>query len=370
MNPLPFQPDAGARRSRRSCGSLLLAAHLVLPALRAGSAGVPLGPVGEPLRAPARVAVDAAGRLWVADVAAGEVLAIDLSQRTATRHGGLARPLGLAVDSAGRVYVGEAATGRVRVFGPDWSELAPLGAGAGEFQLPGHLAVEETDGRVTVHVSDGAAHVVKSYVDGALVRTLGGPGAGAADGQFNFPAGLWVSPAHELFVVDQNNHRVQVFGPDGAWRRSFPISDGGLGDRAQGLAGDGQGRLFVADTFQGFVRVFTESGQETGTAGDYGDRMGALRSPAGVAWLGGERLAVASLNTGRVELFSLGGGPRIWIQSAAGGHLVLHWDGALYELRWAPSLAGPWEPVAAEGIHTVTPDPARRAAFYRLERRP
>lgn len=328
-----------------------------------------LGPLPHPLRAPARVAVDGAGHLYVADAGAGKVVVFDLAtRRPISEQDGLAQPLGVAVDGAGHVYVGEAGTGQVTVFDADWNEVSVLGAGPGEFKLPGYIAVDEADGTVIVHVSDGAANVVKSYVDGVLVRTLGGPAAGGGEGEFNFPAGLWVSPTGNLFVADQNNHRVQVFDRTASLLRTFSIDGGGSGGRVQGICGDAKGRLFVADTFQGFVRVFDGTGRFLGHVGEYGSRPGHLRSPAGVAVDANGQLSVASLNTGRVELFGLDQAPTLAAATAPDGKLILTWNAVDQTLETAPSVTGPWSAVqAASSPYVVTPDPDAPAAFFRLQ---
>ncbi|RME90763.1 MAG: hypothetical protein D6766_12805 [Verrucomicrobia bacterium] len=366
---LPGLMNRNRYRSMAWIGALAAGVGMAVaggPALPQATA---LGPLPHPFRAPARLATDAAGRLYVADAGAGKLLVFDLAtRRVVAGKDGLSQPLGVAVDSAGRVYVGEAGPGRVTVFDLDWRKLGVLGAGSGEFQLPNYIAVDEDGGTVTVHVSDSAAHVVKSYVDGVLVRTLGGPAAGSDEGEFDFPAGLWVSPGGELHVVDQNNHRIQVFDRAGSLVRVFRIDADGLGGRVQGICGDAHGRLFVADTFQGFVRVFDATGRFLGHVGEYGTRPGHLRSPAGVAVdAAGQQLTVASLNTARVELFGLDQAPMLTVAPTSDGRLVLTWNAVDQTLETAPEVTGPWAPLAgATSPYEVEPDPSKPAAFFRL----
>lgn len=51
-------------------------------------------------------------------------------------------------------------------------------------------------------------------------------GTGELDGRFWAPAGLARIRGDRLVVVDQGNHRAQIFAPDGTWRSTFTLSGG------------------------------------------------------------------------------------------------------------------------------------------------
>jgi len=263
--------------------------------------------LGVNLRAPTRVATDKSGNVYVVDSAGGRVLVMDAFNRVVSEVTGFRTPLGIAVDDVGNIYLGEAGNGSVSVFGPQWNLLQQLGQGVNEFMMPGHITVDSDAGTVTVYVSDAMAHEIKAYQNGTLVNRFGHFGSGA--GGFNFPAGLWMSPAGEMFVVDQNNDRVQVFNRAGVFQRAFTLAPpdfgGGRSGRAQGIVGDSLGRIYVADTFQDNVKVFDAQGVFLSEFSGYGEAAGGLRSPAGLALDAAGRLYVASPNNGRVEVFGL-----------------------------------------------------------------
>ena len=265
-----------------------------------------LGALSQSLQGPVRVAVDADGRIYVSDRSAGQVLVFDAFGRPVSSKPGLAGPLAIAVDSTGRIYVGEEQKGSVSVFDARWNLLFQLGQGDGEFVLPGHIAIDPASG--TAFVCDSGANQVKLYRDGRPVSAFGSYGSGP--GQFDFPAGVWVSPAGEVFVVDQNNRRVQVFNRSGDFQRQFSLntasgSGSGLSGRSQGITGDSSGRIYVADTFQGQVQVFDAQGNFLSTLGSYGIGPGQFRSPVGLAADPYGRLLVASANNSRIELIGL-----------------------------------------------------------------
>jgi hypothetical protein len=317
-----FQPILFCALQRRErCAPLWLCASrgslaafvfslLFIAAALSVHAGVPtatpLGALSQQLRAPARVAADAAGNLYVTESAAGRVAVFDAFGQLREMHDGFAGPLAIAIASDGRIYLSEEASGSVSVFDAQWQRLYQLGIGTNEFQLPGHLAVDPL-APGTVCVSDGAANVVRVYRGATQVGQFGGVGTG--EGQFVFPAGVAVGANGEVFVVDQNNDRMEVF-TNGVFERQFALGSGGMfggpSGRSQALFLDNSGRAFVADTMQGCVKVFDAgTGLSLGTVGDFGVAPGQLAMPLGIVMDRYNRLCVASANNSRVEMFGV-----------------------------------------------------------------
>lgn len=285
-------------------GIICLAASLAVQA--AAPIVAPLGSLSQSLRGPARVAADAAGNLYVTDPAAGRVVVFNAFGQQVAAHDGLAGPLAIAVAGDGRIYLSEEKSGSVSVFDAQWNLLYQLGAGAGEFRLPSHLAVDPSSPQL-VYVSDSPANLVRVYDGATQVGQFGSAGTGS--GQFDFPAGLAVRSNGEVLVVDQNNDRIQVF-TNGIYSRQFKLGSGGMfggpSGRSQALVVDNAGRVFVADSFQGQVKVFDAvSGSSLGTLGDSGSAAGQLNVPLGMVLDAFNRLCIASANNSRIELFGV-----------------------------------------------------------------
>lgn len=276
-------------------------------AVRAAAPTVtPLGALSSQLRGPARVAADGNGYLYVTDPSAGRVVVFNAFGQQIATHDGFAGPLAIAIAGDGRIYLSEENAGSVNVFDSQWNLLYQLGAGANEFQRPAHLAVDPQSPGL-VYVSDGAANLVRIYSGATRIGQFGGSGSGA--GQFSFPAGISVRTNGEVFVVDQNNDRIEVF-TNAVFERSFLLGAGGMfggpSGRAQALLVDNVGRAFVADTMQGYVKVFdANTALSLGTLGDFGSAPGQLNMPLGLVLDGFNRLCVASANNSRVELFGV-----------------------------------------------------------------
>ena len=280
-------------------------ASLVVPAC----ATVPgaLGSLRQPLRGPAGVATDAAGNAYVTDPSAGQVVVFNPFGQPAAVQTDLGRPLAIAVDAAGHIYLSDERARSVAVFDAQWTPLGMLGQGTNEFLLPSHLAIDPTAPN-TVYVCDSAADQVRVYRDRQFAFAFGG--SGSNPGQFKFPAGVYASPQGALYVVDQGNDRVETFDRAGNFTGAFALGTGGMGwggvsGRAQGIAGDGTGTLYVADAFQDEVKVFSAHGGYVTSLGGYSALAGQLRSPTGLAVDPFHRLLVASPNNGTLALFGL-----------------------------------------------------------------
>ncbi|MFH0908073.1 MAG: immunoglobulin domain-containing protein [bacterium] len=298
--------DTNVRRQ----AALILGLGVLCAAPRGGRAAAPvvtpLGDLHAALSAPARVAAAPNGIVYVADPDAGQIVAFDAFGRLREVRSGFDGPLAVAVDGSGRILVGESGPGSVSAFDAGWNFLFKLGSGDGEFASPGFIAIDPVPGHDTVYVSDGTADDVGVYSNGTLAFTFGTYGTG--NGQFDFPAGVFAT-TNEILVVDQNNDRVQVFDHGGSFLRTFTLvttnESGPIGGRSQGILADDAGRIYVADAFQGFIRVFDATGGLLSTIGSIGEAPGQFHTPSDLAIDPCGRLLVASPNNRRVELLGL-----------------------------------------------------------------
>jgi len=274
------------------------------------------------LSAPTRLAADAEGMVLATDPVRGQVVARHADGSLALVKRDLGHPTSIALDALGGVLVGDGRAGRVTVYDSDWNARYSLGAGDGEFGQPGDIAVDPQTGEI--YVSDTVRHVVAVYSGaGVRQRLIGAPaptdGLPAADGLFRTPTGVTIA-GNELLVADQLNFRVQVFDKTsgaflyclGNYRASSFVSPASGPSRTfgmpQGLWVDTLGRLYVADAYQGEVRVVDRSnGALIGSLGTLGDEPGALRVPSDLVIDRSGRLFVASTNNARLDLYGLDG---------------------------------------------------------------
>lgn len=238
-----------------------------------------------------------------------------------------------------------------------FAQDAPPGGGAAEFLWesrgdpddplgnPAHLAVAP-DG--DIWVADGDNHRFLIFApDGSFLEAWGTKGSD--EGEFDFTtigwggydeAGIAFTPDGAFYVADVGNHRIQKFGPD----RGFITAWGSEGQEAGqfdtpiDLVVDGQGRVYVLDSFRnlvpdpetGAVQVFDADGRFLAEWGVYGDKPGQMHEPFGIGLDPDGTLLVAEFANNRVQRFTAegevldgwgeygsAGGEFIWAMDAA-----------------------------------------------------
>jgi DNA-binding beta-propeller fold protein YncE len=169
---------------------------------------------------PLGITFDKAGNLYVTDLSGTfqKVLVIDRTARvirTLGESSKLSFPNGVAVDAAGNVYVTDSNNGRLLVFGSDGTVAAQVGRGAGQgnLGLPRGVAVDPQN---RVLIADSSAHgvfVFRALAEGErrleYLGFFGGEGSG--DGLFEFPMSVAPDARGRVYVADTANNRVQVW---------------------------------------------------------------------------------------------------------------------------------------------------------------
>jgi hypothetical protein len=189
------------------------------------------GPVG--------IALHPSGRLIVADTYNDRIRAIDPDGSVGTVAGsdapgavdGLATearfhtPTGVAVDSSGNIYVADTGNGAVRIIDaaalvttPDWSRVTGLSRPLG-------IAVTATR---DVYVTDEGGSILEVAAEGPT-RTLAGSTPGFRDGfggdaQFRRPAGLAIADAGRLIVADTGNGLIRLVAAPARLELRPPVS--------------------------------------------------------------------------------------------------------------------------------------------------
>jgi DNA-binding beta-propeller fold protein YncE len=169
---------------------------------------------------PLSVSFDSAGNLWVTDVGPLPQVVREFDPsgaqiRVLGKDAGLNFPNGVAVDDAGYVYVTDSNNGRLLVFGPDGGIVATVGrgTGAGNLGLPRGVAIDGQGRVYVVDTSGQGVFVYGTYRDGATgLEYLGSFGSqGVANGAFSYPNGISVDGRGRLYIADSGNNRVQLW---------------------------------------------------------------------------------------------------------------------------------------------------------------
>ncbi len=261
------------------------------------------------LTRPFTVAADATGRLLVADPGTPGVHLFDLTKKSHQVLRGPSRlplrsPIGVDADGAGNIYVTDSTNGRIYVFGRDGRFTRFIGEmkDEGYFKRPTGLAVDRSSRRI--YLTDTLQHSV--YVvstSGTIERSWGRRGDGPGD--FNFPTAVALAD-DRVFVLDSMNFRVQAFTREGSYLNSFghAANEPGGFFRPKGLAVDTTNRLvLVVDAMFGAVQAFTYDGRLVWAFGQGGRDAGEFDLPAGIMVRPDGRILVADSYNGRIQTF-------------------------------------------------------------------
>lgn len=177
---------------------------------------------------------------------------------------GFDAPGGVAVDSAGRLYVADFYHHRLLRFQPDgaldrqWGVTDSTGKTSERFTYPTDVAVLPDGGFV---VADAYNHRIKRYdAEGSLawMRPKDQNWADSTQGAFNVATAVTTGPAGTIFVADFYNHRIQAFTPDGQFVQAFGTKGTGDGqfERPVDVAFDDEGTLYVVGFGNDRIQTF------------------------------------------------------------------------------------------------------------------
>jgi len=283
----------------------------------AGSGGLPAGSSdgsGGAARFsnPAGTAADGSGNVYVADagnstirkIAPGGVVTtlagVAGATGTSDGTGSAARfnaPAGIAVDSAGNIYVADTNNDTIRKISPGGTvtTLAGVGGQTGSSDGPGGSARFDSphavavDGSGNVYVADFFNSTIREISPSGTVSTIAGSVGltGFSDGtgvvaRFNQPYAIAVDGSGNVYVADTYNRAIRMIAPGGS-----VTTINGTQARfyyPQGLAVTSSGTLYVSD----------------------GDNQAVMMGAAVTAPPGGTQIASQSVTAGQNATFTDG----------------------------------------------------------------
>ena len=164
------------------------------------------------------------------------------------------------------------------------------GSASNQLAFPMDIAL---DALGNMYISDQDNHRVQKWVPGATegVTVAGGNGKGSAANQLYYPKGIALDASGNLYVVDTYNHRIQKWVP-GATKGVTVAGGNGEGsaanqlDNPEGIAIDPLGNIFITDTRNHRIQKWAPGATEGVTvAGGNGEGIASnqLFYPFGIA---------------------------------------------------------------------------------------
>jgi sugar lactone lactonase YvrE len=296
----------------------------------------------------AGVTTDSAGNIYIAD---GTSRIFKISNNVLTTVAGngtvgfsgdngpatsaqLSSPYEVTVDATGNIYIADTANGRVRKVS---NGVITTVAGGSAFGDNGpatsaqvvNLAAVAVDTAGNVYIGDSGNSRIRQVSNGVITTVAGGgsvlgDNGPATSALLNYVAGVAVDASGNIYIADSSSNRVRKVsngvittvagnGAAGFSGDNGPATSARL-NHAQGVAVDGAGNLYIADTASNRVRqvsngvITTVAGNGTaGSAGDNGSATSAqLNSPTGVAVDSAGNLYIAEFSGNRIRKVSNG----------------------------------------------------------------
>ena len=270
-----------------------------------GARGTALGQFNKPRS----VALDANDNLFVVDMTGrvqkfspdGVFLASWQMPQT-----DLGNPKGMCRDKEGNIVVLEPHYQRVNHFSPEGKLVAQWGArgtNAGQFTLPRAVAVNSRGDLFVSEYTTVDRVQVFSGANRHMLMVFGRPGTG--DGEFNRAEGLGIDAADRIYVADSCNHRIQIFSPEGKWLRSFGRAGRGPGELSYpyDVRVDAAGRRYVCEFGNSRIQIFDAQDQPLEILGGAGAGPGKFNNPWSIALDSRGNLYVADSGNHRVQKF-------------------------------------------------------------------
>jgi DNA-binding beta-propeller fold protein YncE len=258
------------------------------------------------------VGVDSKGKIYAADQGVAAVFIFDPHNKDQVELIGNGRQAnfglltGLAVDDDDRLFVTDARLRRVLAFNSLHEQQAAFGADV--LVRPGGVAIDRENR--FLYVADTGNDVVDVFdADNyKLLRQIGKPSRKheqTSPGTFSLPEGVAVDGDGNVYVTDTFNNRIEIFDADGEFISTFGRNGDGPADleRPKGIAIDCDGHIWVVDAAQNRVKVFNKQGRLLIYFGGLGYYPGQFMGPWGITIGPSNQVVVSETFPGRVQVF-------------------------------------------------------------------
>ena len=218
----------------------------------------------------------------------------------------LGKPKGMCRDRSGNIVVMEPHYQRVNHFSPEGTLLEQWGTrgqAAGQLTLPRAVAVNSR-GNIFLSEYTTVDRVQGFSADGRKpLVCFGRPGTGP--GEFNRAEGLGIGPDDRIYVADSCNHRIQIFSSDGLWLKTYGSAGSGLGQLSYpyDVCVDAEGRQYVCEFGNSRIQIFDAGNRPLEILGGVGGEPGKLNNPWSIALDSHGNLYVADSGNHRVQKF-------------------------------------------------------------------
>jgi DNA-binding beta-propeller fold protein YncE len=258
---------------------------------------------------PRSVAVDALDNLYVVDMT-GRVQKFSPEgvyllnwQMPQTDKG---KPKGMCRDGQGNIVVIEPHYSRVNHFSTEGKLVAQWGVQGTNFGQLGMPRAAAVNSKGEIYVAE--------YTFSERVQRFSTPGGkcegcfgrlGDQPGEFSRAEGLGIDGQDRVYVADSCNHRIEIFSPDGRFLRAHGKAGSGPGEFSYpyDVRVDSEGRQYVCEFGNSRLQIFDADDHLLEILGGPGGEPGQFSNPWAIALDSKRNLYVADSMNHRVQEF-------------------------------------------------------------------
>ena len=197
-------------------------------------------------------------------------------------------PQGATVDAAGNLYIADFRNSRIRKVSPAGTVTTIAGSGLPGFSGDNGAALQaqlsypsdvEVDAAGNLYIADTNNHRIRRVSAAGVITTVagngvagfGGDNGSAVTAQLYTPTGIAIDGAGNLYIADTYNSRIRKVTPSGIITTVAGSGAHGFSGEGQvatssalndptGIAVDAAGNLYIADRFNHRIRTVTANG--------------------------------------------------------------------------------------------------------------
>ena len=221
---------------------------------------------------------------------------------------GLNNPWGVVITKNEEIVVAENGAHCITILNKEGKKVKSFGTRGikeGQFTYPHGVAISH-DGYILVTDNH---RLQKLTFEGDCVKSVGSSKTGNGPLQLNVPIGMTVHPTTgQIFIADNDNHRIQVLDKDLAYSHSF----GKRGSSPEqfndpwDVTFHNEGYLYVADSDNHCIKKFTSTEQYISTFSSCGSNPGKISCPSSII-IDNNLLYVSELVNHRISIFDTNG---------------------------------------------------------------
>lgn len=251
---------------------------------------------------PAAITTNSKGHLFVVEQTTDKVFELTRDGHKVHSIGrNFNEPSGIAVDCDDNIYIVDRYNHRVQKFNEKGELLASVGSkDDSQFNSPIGIGYNRT--KELLYVCD--KHNLKVLSTDLKIQSSFGR-EGSADGEFCDPCDVCSDKKGNVYVADSTNHRVQVFTATGEFIRkfgSYGIDEGHL-NAPRKVAINSSGEIYTCEWGGNRISVFTTTGDFKRVIGERGKKEGQFDHPAGMTIDGDNRVFVSDTINDRIQIF-------------------------------------------------------------------